>query len=128
VLFRSALDPARFIPLHVLLEMDPATSEGIASIRGAAERLKSLGYCRGVSVEEVVERLIGVASLRSNALMVTAVEHELPQVLEIFDRLNSRGMKFRKVLLTTMRQTICAIFGAGWMSPEMRDFRESKPR
>ncbi len=123
-----ALDPGRFIPLPALLGMNPAGGDGMTALRASAARIKSLGYCRGVEEEEIVAQLDRVASLRGNPLMVTSVEHELNEVLEIFDRLNSRGMKFRKMLLSAVRQTLSAIFGAGVMSPEMRDFRELKPR
>lgn len=122
------LDPGRFIPLPALLEMDPRSRDGMMALRAAAARVKALGYCREIDEEALLAQLSRVASMRSGSLMAIAVEHELREVLEIFDRLNSRGMKFRKVLLTAVRQTLSAIFGAGLMSPMMRDFHELKPR
>jgi hypothetical protein len=128
VIGTSALDPGRFIPLAALLEIDPSRAEGATALQELAARIRSLGHCRKMSNDAVVAQLARVASLRDSAIIVTAVEHDLREVLEIFDRLNSRGMKFRKVLLTTMRQTISAIFRSGLMSAEMREFRELKSR
>jgi hypothetical protein len=128
VIGTSALDPGRFIPVAALLEIDPKRDEGATALQELAARIRSLGHCRQMNEDAVAAQLGRVASLRDSAIIVTAVEHELREVLEIFDRLNSRGMKFRKVLLTTMRQTISAIFRSGLMSPEMRQFRELKSR
>jgi hypothetical protein len=46
-------------------------------------------------------------------LVATLVEHPREDVLEIFERLNSRGMRFRKLLLKlAMEEIPAAIRGA----------------
>jgi hypothetical protein len=45
-------------------------------------------------------------------LAVTQVEHEREDVIEIFERLNSRGMRFRKLLLKLAMEEIPAAIRA----------------
>ena len=46
--------------------------------------------------------------IRKRELVATLVQHEREGVLEIFERLNSRGMRFRKLLLKLAMEEIPA--------------------
>ena len=51
--------------------------------------------------------------IRHRKLVATLVHHEREDVLEIFERLNSRGMRFRRLLLKlAMEEIPAAIRGA----------------
>jgi hypothetical protein len=51
--------------------------------------------------------------IREQQLAATCVSHDKQDVLEIFQRLNSRGMRFRKLLLKlAMEEIPAALRGA----------------
>ncbi len=100
---------ARFIRLQDLLEpiLQPReTAE--KKCRLMAERLKAAGLCSSQPEESVASFLASVAAIVQRRISLTTVSHGREEVLEIFQRLNSRGMKFRHLLLRLLMKT------AGW--------------
>jgi hypothetical protein len=57
---------------------------------------------------EIYRRLSRVSMIRQRELVATLVQHEREDVLEIFERLNSRGMRFRRLLLKLAMEEIPA--------------------
>ena len=52
-----------------------------------------------MELETIAGRLHKVVKMGERELLVTALYYDRDQVIEIFQRLNSRGMKFRRLLL-----------------------------
>jgi len=76
-------------------------------------RLKTLACYRAVDSAELYRRLSRAVMIYQRKLVATLVEHPREDVLEIFERLNSRGMRFRKLLLKlAMEEIPAAIRGA----------------
>jgi hypothetical protein len=76
-------------------------------------RLKTLACYRAVDSAELYRRLSRAVMIYQRELVATLVEHPREDVLEIFERLNSRGMRFRKLLLKlAMEEIPAAIRGA----------------
>jgi len=76
-------------------------------------RLKTLASYRAVDSAELYRRLSRAVMIYQRKLVATLVEHPREDVLEIFERLNSRGMRFRKLLLKlAMEEIPAAIRGA----------------
>lgn len=115
---------ARFVSIHQILSADPSTREGLAALQAIAARARSDRRCRGVA-NQLMNRLMRVAAFRDASVLVTEVEHPPQEVMEMFDRLNSRGMRFRHLVLRTVRDTIVAMLGGSgkWIDVELREFR-----
>jgi hypothetical protein len=122
----AGMDDDRFIPVRRILANDPQTTFGFRQLQILAVRTKAAGHAEHLTEEEVFARLIRVAKLREKALLVNSVSHEFRDVLEIFDRLNSRGIRFRWLVMRIMREAMSALLGdAGGRA--MREFRRHKP-
>ena len=121
----QAMDENRFIPVPRIVAHDPHTAHGIAQLETLAARAKSAGHAEYLSDEEVLARLTRVAELRHKTLLINSVSHELRDVMEIFDRLNSRGIRFRWLIMRIMREAISAALGDA-RDRAMRDFRSHK--
>ncbi len=122
----QAMDENRFIPVPRILAHDPHTARGMAQLQTLAARAKSMGHAEDLSDEEVLARLTRVAELRDKTLLINSVSHEFRDVIEIFDRLNSRGIRFRWLVMRIMREAISAMLGDA-RDRAMRDFRNHKP-
>jgi len=122
----QAMDENRFIPVPRILAYDPNTARGVAQLQTLAARAKSAGHAEDLSDEEMLARLIRVAELRDKTLLINSVSHEFRDVIEIFDRLNSRGIRFRWLVMRVMREAISAMLGDA-RDRAMRDFRNDKP-
>ena len=122
----QAMDENRFIPVPRILAYDPNTARGVAQLQTLAARAKSTGHAEDLSDEEMLARLIRVAELRDKTLLINSVSHEFRDVIEIFDRLNSRGIRFRWLVMRVMREAISAMLGDA-RDRAMRDFRNDKP-
>ncbi len=115
---------ARFVSVSEILCADPSASDGLAAIKAIAARVLSDRRCR-CAEGELMGRLMRVASFRAASIQVIEVEHHPQDVMEMFDRLNSRGMRFRHLVLRTVRDTVAAMLGGGgkWIDVELREFR-----
>jgi Protein of unknown function DUF262 len=108
----DALDP-RLVPLRKLMNIDPRAESGREQLEGIVTKLQALGCCRQMDAAELCRRLGRVSMLGQRQLVITEIRHEREDVLEIFERLNSRGMRFRKLLLKlAMEEIPAAIRGA----------------
>ncbi len=100
---------SRFIRSQDLLELIWQPRETAErECRLIAGRLKAAGFCLGQSEECVASFLASVVAVVQRRISLTTVSHGREEVLEIFQRLNSRGMKFRHLLLRL------AMKAAGW--------------
>jgi len=122
----TAMDENRFIPVPRILANNPHTAQGRMQLQTLAVRAKSAGHAEHLADEEVLERLTRVARLRDKTLLVNSVSHEFRDVLEIFDRLNSRGIRFRWLIMRMMREAISAALGDA-PGRAIREFRDHKP-
>lgn len=69
--------------------------------------LSDEGCCRRLNTDEIAKRLSRVAAIRNRRVLITELHHcSRGDVLEIFQRLNSRGMKFRRLLLKLSMEEI----------------------
>jgi Protein of unknown function DUF262 len=123
----GGMDENRFVPVPQILATNPNARDGRANLQEIAARAKSAGHAEHLSEEEVLARLIRVAELREKTFLVNSVSHEFKDVLEIFDRLNSRGIRFRWLVIRTVRETLSAALGGAGMDRAMRGFRTQKP-
>ena len=118
---------SRFIPLPSLLQLNAESPDGVANLRRIAREIRAAGHCRNVDDAEVIARLVRVASMRDRPLLVTQLTHEFRDVMEIFDRLNSRGIRFRHLVIRTLRQAISLALGRDAMNREVdRIFRKKR--
>ncbi len=122
----AAMDEDRFIPVRTILANDPHTTLGLKQLQMLVARAKSAGHAEHMTEEEVFTRLIRVAKLRDKTLLINSVSHEFRDVLEIFDRLNSRGIRFRWLVMRVMREAMSAAFGDA-RGRAMRGFHSHKP-
>ena len=120
------MDEDRFVPVPKILAQNPRTAQGLAQLEDLAARAKWAGHADHLSAGEVLARLISVARLRDKTLLVNSVSHEFRDVLEIFDRLNSRGIRFRWLIMRIMREAISATLGEA-RERAMRGFRQHTP-
>ncbi len=99
---------------------------GLKQLQILTARAKSAGHAELLTEEELFARLIRVAKLRDKTLLINSVAHEFRDVLEIFDRLNSRGIRFRWLVMRVMREAMSAAFGDA-RGRAMRGFHSHKP-
>lgn len=105
-------DP-RLIPVRKLMNIDPCDERGREELERIAAKLQALECYRQLDGAELCRRLGRVSRLGQRQLVTTEVRHEREDVLEIFARLNSRGMRFRRLLLKlAMEEIPAAIRGA----------------
>lgn len=112
----------RFIPVPDVLQHDPHDAAGLMQLQVLAARAKSAGHAETLSDEEVLARLIRVAEIREKIVLINSVSHPFRDVIEIFDRLNSRGVRFRWLVLRILRETTSILVGEA-MERLMGDFR-----
>jgi len=105
-------DP-HLVPVSRLLALNPDEARGRSELRKLAETLKTEKGCREMDPAELYRRLSWVSMLDRRELAATLVWQEREHVLEIFARLNSRGMRFRRLLLKlAMEEIPAALRGA----------------
>ncbi|MGH7906951.1 MAG: DUF262 domain-containing protein [Candidatus Binataceae bacterium] len=66
-----------------------------------------------IGLGDINEQLWAVTAMKTRTLAAAVVDHEAIEMLEIFERLNSRGIKFRRLLLKMIRQA--AAYRARWL-------------
>jgi Protein of unknown function DUF262 len=89
-----------------LLALDTDLSH--TRIEQHAQDLKRHGHCLDMDFAQICARLERAAGMRRRQIGTIDVYHEREDVLEIFARLNSRGMRFRRLLLKTAMEEIPA--------------------
>lgn len=102
-----ARDP-RLVPIRRLLEIDPCDERGRRELERLVSELKALECYRDLDSSEIYRRLSRVSMIHRRELVATLVQHKREDVLEIFERLNSRGMRFRRLLLKLAMEEIPA--------------------
>ena len=102
-----AHDP-RLVSVGRLMAIDPCDESGRSDLERLARELKALECYRELDTAEIYRRLSRVSMIRQRELVATLVQQEREDVLEIFERLNSRGMRFRKLLLKLAMEEIPA--------------------
>jgi Protein of unknown function DUF262 len=113
-LFRCSFDgeikdpPGRLISVPELLTHDPASEAGRAALRATALQIKQHGLCRAMNEEEIYGVLHRVCMIKELPLCATSLDCNLDEVLEIFERLNSRGIRFRRLLLSLAMRALLA--------------------
>ncbi len=102
-------DSAGLIPAARLLDLDPNSRAGASDLERIIRGLKDRGACRELDDEELYGRLARVCMIGRRELAAVIVNHgRREDILEIFARLNSRGMRFRTMLLKMMMEEIPA--------------------
>ncbi|HVB79031.1 MAG TPA: DUF262 domain-containing protein [Candidatus Binataceae bacterium] len=100
-------DP-RLVPVDRLMAIDPFDPGGQRELRRLATELEASGCGPNADASELYRRLSRVSMIRQRELVATLVQHEHKDVLEIFERLNSRGMRFRRLLLKLLMEELPA--------------------
>jgi hypothetical protein len=113
--------PKGFVPVSELLANDPDDAAGLTSLAAIATRTKSAGFAQDLAEEEVCSRFIRVAEIRNKTLLINSVSHDYRDVIEIFDRLNSRGIRYRYLLLKLLHETASLMIG-GTREQILRNF------
>ena len=103
----SAYDP-HLVSVRSLMAIDPCDERGRSELERLARELKALECYRELDTSEIYRRLRQVSIIRQRELVATLVQYEREDVLEIFERLNSRGMRFRRLLLKLAMEEIPA--------------------
>ncbi len=98
----------RLVPVSRLVTLDPARGPGRSELERLAQELKASRSPRELDSAEIYARLSRVCMMRHRALATTLIRHQREDVLEIFARLNSRGMRFRRLLLKLAMEEIPA--------------------
>lgn len=109
-------DP-RFIPTDRLLAVDPDSSSGRKELELILREFKRAGYGTGLDEAELYNRLLRASMMRHRKIVAVTLTHPTrAEVLDIFQRLNARGMSFRRLLLKiAMEEIPAAIRGMkGW--------------
>ena len=95
------------VPTRALMAIDPSTQRGRHELELLAAQ--AAGCARDVDPAELYPRLLRVSMIGQREVISTLVNHQQrDDVLDIFARLNSRGMRFRRLLLKLMMEEIPA--------------------
>jgi hypothetical protein len=101
-------DP-RFISTDRLLALDPDSSSSRKELELMLRELKRAGYGTGLDEAELYGRLLRTTMMPHRKIMAVTVTHPTrAEILDIFQRLNSRGMRFRRLLLRIAMEEIPA--------------------
>src|SRR5262249_33245746 len=110
-----------------MLDIDPDDPRGRARLVRMVSRAKAAGHARDLTETQIFERLLRGSAIARKQLVCSTVSHGIDEGMEIFDSLNSRGIRFRWIVVRTMRESIGAALG-GWAqmkkltSPDRDDF------
>ena len=110
----------RLIRVSEILAHDAASAAGAAALRAMAVQIKRRGLCRSVEEDHLYRVIHRVAMIRQLPLCTTRVGCNLEDLLEIFQRLNSRGSRFRRLLLNLAMRS--------WVSASRAGFSVFGPR
>jgi hypothetical protein len=99
-------DP-HLVPISKLITLDPGSPRGSAELERLAGELKAA--CPDQDTVELYWRLSRVSMMRRREVVATLVNHQQRgDMLDIFSRLNSRGMHFRRLVLKLVMEEIPA--------------------
>ncbi len=101
-------DDPRLVSVDRLMAIDPFDERSRSELERLARELEASGCCGELDTSELCRRLSRVSMIQRHELVATLVQHERKDVLEIFERLNSRGMRFRRLLLKLVMEEIPA--------------------
>jgi len=91
----------RFVELSKLLTLDLREQSGRQDLGRIASQINVKGVAR-LDAEQQYGRLLKVCAMKDQPMVATILHHpNLDDVLEIFARLNSQGIRFRRLLLST---------------------------
>ena len=97
------------VPTARLMSIDPGSQHGRNELERLAGELKAAGPGRELDPQVLYRRLWRVSMMGQREVVSTLVNHQQrDDVLDIFARLNSRGMRFRRLLLKLMMEEIPA--------------------
>lgn len=113
---------SRYIPLRDLLVLDTSKPLDMKALQELAEKVKVEGLCDGMNAMEVYTQLDRVRQIRYKELVTVTIQHDLEDVVEIFDRLNSRGTR---VTEADVYLGIVASRNPGWVREEFLPFLKS---
>jgi hypothetical protein len=90
----------RFVPLALLCKLDPESETGREALARLAHTALKAGLCGGARAEGLSARLAQVCCIPQRSLLTTIVRSDnSDDVIEIFERLNAGGLRFRRLLL-----------------------------
>jgi hypothetical protein len=91
---------SRFVRLAELLNLDLDSQEGWRSFDQIVNRVTCAGASVAANPKVVETRLLDIWRIRKKPVMVAVLRHKTEtEVLEVFERLSSGGMRFRRLLL-----------------------------
>jgi hypothetical protein len=97
------------IPTDRLLAVDPDSSSGRKELELMLRELKRAGHGTGLDEAELYSQLLRATMIRHRKIVVVTVTHPTrAEILDIFQRLNSRGVRFRQLLLRIAMEEIPA--------------------
>ena len=110
----------RYIPLSRLLVLDTTRDNDQKTLTTLAKEIKTQGFCDGMDAMEVYARLDRVRKIREKDVLCVTVNHELEDVVEIFSRLNSKGVTEADIYLG-----VVASRNPGWVRDQFLPFLDS---
>jgi hypothetical protein len=91
---------SRFVRLAELLNLDLDSQEGRRSFGQIVNRVTCAGASVAANPKVVETRLLDIWRIRKKPIIVAVLRHKTEtDVLEVFERLSSGGMRFRRLLL-----------------------------
>lgn len=99
--FQYTTPARRLVFLPRLLSMNVHTAAGQQQLRELAEELAGSGPRPASSANHTYQRLAQACAIADRQVIAAIVRHPRDEVLEIFSRLNSDGIRFRRLLLRT---------------------------
>jgi hypothetical protein len=104
----SGRDP-RLVPVRRLMAIGADSRGGANELERMVRELRAAHCCPELDDTEIYRRLSRVATICRREILATFVTHrQRDEVLDIFARLNSRGMRFRRLLLKLAMEEIPA--------------------
>lgn len=95
----------RLVPLWQLFEA--GHEDDHIHLAALARVIKDAGYCAREDLPELCARLARVRAIADRPLAAAIVtQQDLSQVLEIFERISARGIRFRRLLLRILLRSL----------------------
>lgn len=109
----------RYVPVRDLLALDTNKEADQQKLQALAKEIKADGLCDGMDAMEVYTRLDRVRKIRDREIVAISVDHDLEDVVEIFERLNSRGTRVKEA---DIYLGIVAARTSGWVREQFMPF------
>jgi uncharacterized protein DUF262 len=91
---------SRFVRLAELLNLDLDSQQGRRTFDQIVNKVTCAGVSTAANPKMVRTRLLDITRIRKRPVMVAVLRHKREtEVLEVFERLSSGGMRFRRLLL-----------------------------